>query len=100
MVRWELSFYIGDGRDIYGALSAPSNLLHRMFDPRYVRPCVANWEAVAESLIQRVHRECVGGVTDARTRALLARLLEYPGVPQAWRRADPTAPLTPVVPVR
>ena len=70
-----------------------------MFDPDAVRPFVANWEAVAEALIQRVKRECVGGVRDQRTRALLAELFDYPDVPSSWRQTSPATPLTPVLPV-
>ena len=68
-----------------------------MFDPNAMRPCVANWEEVAQWLLQRVQRECVGGVLDERTRALLDELLAYPGVSRDWLRAAPSA--APVVPV-
>ena len=81
------------------ASSAPNNVLRMMFDPDAVRPFVANWEAVAESLIQRVHRVSVGGVQDERTRALLAALLDYPGVPRSWRKASLATPLLPVAPI-
>ncbi len=81
------------------AMAAPANVLRMMFDPGAVRPLVDNWEAVAEALIQRAHRECVGGVPDDRTRALLTELLDYPGVPRSWRHANPGTPLVPVVPV-
>jgi MmyB-like transcription regulator ligand binding domain len=80
--------------------AAPLNLLRRMFDPHALRPYVANWEQVAQALIQRVHRECIGGVTDERTRALLAELLAYPGVPRNWNKAIPGTPITPVIPIR
>ncbi len=79
------------------ASTAPSNVLRMIFDLGAVRPYVANWDAVAESLVQRVHRECVGGVPDGRTRALLAELLAYPGVPRTW--PDPGTPMIPVLPV-
>jgi transcriptional regulator with XRE-family HTH domain len=81
------------------ATAAPANVLRMMFDPEAVRPFVANWEAVAESLIQRVHRECVGGVKDARTIALLRGLLQYPDVPRSFTHSSPTVPLLPLVPV-
>src|SRR5262245_37886102 len=60
----------------------PGNVVRLMFDPDLLRPHVTNWEAVAEALVQRVHREVVGGVTDARTANLLAEVLAYPGVPR------------------
>ena len=69
------------------------------FDLAAMRPFVANWDAVAEALVQRVHRECVGGVPDERTRAILAELLAYPSVPQTLHNANPGAPLIPILPV-
>jgi hypothetical protein len=59
---------------------------------------VANWDAVAEALVRRVHREVVGGVQDEATRTLLAEVLAYPGVRESWRR--PTHDLSlPIVPI-
>ena len=55
----------------------PRNILHLMFDPAGMRPFIANWDAVADSLLERVRRESVGGVIDEKTSALLAALLEY-----------------------
>jgi hypothetical protein len=60
---------------------------------------VTNWDAVAEALIQRVHREAVGGVEDATTSALLRELLAYPDVPPRLRRLDLSRPLLPVLPI-
>src|ERR1700735_2127831 len=50
----------------------PRNLLDLMFDPAGLRPFVEQWENVAAGLLQRVRREAVGEVVDAR----LAELLE------------------------
>jgi len=80
-------------------LPSPANVVRMMFDPAWLRPRVVNWEAVAESLVRRVHREAVGAVTDAATRQLLAEVLAYPGVPEHWSRPDADAPLLPVIPV-
>jgi transcriptional regulator with XRE-family HTH domain len=74
-----------------GAGSSP-NVVRLMFDPEGLRPSVANWEAVAEALVQRVHREALGGVPDTTTRALLDEVLSYPGVPARWRSPDLLAP--------
>jgi transcriptional regulator with XRE-family HTH domain len=79
---------------------APPNVLRMMFDPEALRPFVTNWDEVGESLIHRVSREAVGGVPDEKTKALLAEILGYPGVPRAWGSATPTAPLLPIIPVR
>ena len=75
----------------------PANVIRLMFSPHGLRPFVANWEAVAEALIQRVHREAVGGVADERTLALLDEVLSYPGVPKRWASFDAAAALPPFV---
>ena len=77
----------------------PANVLKLMFDPAKLRPFIANWEAVAEALIQRVHREAVGGVVDDEAARLLDTLLAYPDVPRRWRAPDLGAVLTPILPV-
>ncbi|MGF6770386.1 transcriptional regulator with XRE-family HTH domain [Paraburkholderia sp. GAS199] len=56
------------------ARKGPRNMLHLIFDPQGMRPFVADWPAVSDSLIQRVHREAVGRVADEETHALLAEL--------------------------
>ena len=84
-----------DGRAPQGA----GNILRLMFHPDGLRPFVDNWEAVAQALVRRVHREAVGGALDETARALLAEVLDYPGVPARWRAPNLAAPLVPVVPV-
>jgi transcriptional regulator with XRE-family HTH domain len=79
--------------------AAPANVLRMMFDPDRLRPFVANWDAVAETLVRRIHREALGGVHDATARTLVAEILRYPGVPRSWHAAQPGAPVLPVVPV-
>ncbi len=80
------------------ARPAPRNILDLMFDPAGMRPFIANWEAVAQSLLERVHRETVGRVIDGRTRDLLATLLAYPDVKPEWRTAGPLKAM-PVIPM-
>ena len=80
-------------------MPSPANVVRMMFDAALLRPFVTNWDAVAESLVRRVHREAVGAVADDATRQLLAEVLAYPGVPERWARHDPDAPLMPVIPV-
>jgi transcriptional regulator with XRE-family HTH domain len=84
-----------DGRVPQGA----GNILRLMFHPEGLRPFVDNWEAVAQALVRRVHREAVAGALDDAGRALLSEVLNYPGVPVRWRSPDLGAPLVPVVPV-
>jgi transcriptional regulator with XRE-family HTH domain len=76
-----------DGREV----EKPPNVIRLMLDPGALRPFVRNWDAVADGLAQRIHREAVGGVPDPE----LLALLEYPGVP----RHDVGATPLPVVPV-
>jgi transcriptional regulator with XRE-family HTH domain len=78
---------------------APANVVRLMFDPGALRPYVRNWEEAADALVQRVHREAVGGFADPETRALLDEALGFPGVPPAWRVPDFRAAPIPVVPV-
>lgn len=76
-----------------------TNVLRLMFHPDGLRPLVENWEAVAASLVQRAHREALGGALDERGKALLAEVLSYAGVPARWRTPELETPLLPVVPV-
>jgi transcriptional regulator with XRE-family HTH domain len=82
------------------ARKGPRNLLRLMFDPQGMRPFVVNWEELAKSLIQRVHRESVGRVIDEKTKELLGALLAYPDVKDEWKspKVRATAPLTPLIP--
>lgn len=80
------------------ARKSPRNMLHLMFDPNGMRPFVANWEAVAKSLIQRVYRESVGRVIDDQTKALVDALLRYPDVKTEWKTITSLGPM-PVVPI-
>src|SRR5262249_38422343 len=66
----------------------PANIIRLMFDPGGLRPYVANWEAVAEGLVQRVHREALGGLPDETTFELLEEGLSYPGVPKRGSSPD------------
>jgi transcriptional regulator with XRE-family HTH domain len=79
---------------------SPPNVVKLMFHPQGLRPSVANWEAVAESLIQRVHREAVGGVPDEATNQLLAEVRGYPGVPVRWRELPAATIMLPLIPVQ
>ena len=76
------------------------NVVRLMFTVDGLRPYVRNFDEVGPALIQRVHREAVGGTVDERTEALLAEVLGQPGIPPEWRRPDHTAAIVPVVPVR
>ena len=86
------------------ARTEPRNMLHLVFDPQGMRPFVADWETVAQSLIQRVYRESVGRVIDEKTQELLSALLAYPDVRAEWKNpktpgAMPATPVLPVIPL-
>ena len=104
--RWDIILANAAARRFFGWLlggtegAAPANVLRLMFDPRWIRPYVANWDAVAETLVRRVHREAVGGVLDDGVAAIVEEILGYPGVPGRLRTPDVIAPLVPVIPVR
>ena len=74
----------------------PRNLLDLMFDPTGMRPFVEEWEKVAGGLPQRVRREAVGQVLDAKLQELMMRLRLYPGVAGL---KTPLAPQSPVLPI-
>ena len=61
------------------ARKGPRNVLHLMFDPAGMRPFIRDWDRVARTLIERVHREAVGRVIDERTSELLDALASYEG---------------------
>lgn len=79
--------------------SGPANVLRLMFHERGLRPHVRNWLAVAEGLVQRVRREAVGGVPDAKLDQLLAEVLGYRGVPERLHGAGAGGALLPVLPI-
>jgi hypothetical protein len=75
----------------------PANVVRLMFTR--LRPHVANFDQTGEALIQRVHREAVGGVPDVQTTRLLDEVLALPDVPAAWRTPDFAATPLPILPV-
>jgi transcriptional regulator with XRE-family HTH domain len=75
----------------------PRNLLDLMFDPAGMRPFVEEWERVASGLLQRVRREAVGQVLDAKLQELLTRLRQYPGVAELKPSLNPQSPVLPMV---
>lgn len=80
------------------ARPSPRNLLELIFDPAGMRPFIADFSAVAQSLIQRVHHELVGRVVDDKSKKLLERLLAFPDVDlpsmAAGQAAMPVIPLS------
>ena len=81
------------------ARPSPRNMLHLMFDPKGMRPFLADWDTLAKALIQRVRREAVGHVVDQKTRELMTALLAYPDVQSAWKSPENFSAL-PMIPLR
>jgi transcriptional regulator with XRE-family HTH domain len=73
------------------------NVVRLMFGP--LRPHVANWEQTGEALVQRVHREAIGGVPDLVTRRLLDEVLALDGIPARWRTPDFARTPLPLLPI-
>jgi transcriptional regulator with XRE-family HTH domain len=87
-------FLLGDR-----AASGPGNVIRMMFHPSWLRPYVHDWETIAESLVQRMYREALGGVRDEATARLLEEVLAYPDVPRRWHQPRAETLAVPVVPV-
>jgi len=103
--HWDILNTNAAGERFFGLMlgkvagAGPANVIRLMFSPSGLRPYVSNWDAVAEALIQRVHRETIGGVTDPATTQLLDEVLSYPGVPPRLRKPGASPPSVPVLPI-
>jgi transcriptional regulator with XRE-family HTH domain len=101
--HWNLLRSNAAADDLFGWLldgadpGDPPNVVRLMFGP--LRAHVANWEQTGEALIQRVHREAVGGVPDLGTRRLLDDVLGYDGIPARWRTPDFARTPLPLLPI-
>lgn len=74
----------------------PANVLRLMLEPGPVRSAVRNWDRVAPSLLERAHREAVGGVMDLATAELVQQLRAGADAVTTPRSI---APLVPIVEV-
>lgn len=77
---------------------ATDNLLRALFDPRALRPHIVNWEEVAGTMIERLHRQAVGR-PGGPEGALLEALFAYPDVPESWQQSDPLRPMELLLPI-
>ncbi|MCP3138256.1 helix-turn-helix domain-containing protein [Pyxidicoccus xibeiensis] len=80
-----------------GRASAHGNMLRQLFDPKDLRPALANWEEVAGDLIRHLHNAVAAAPTDDTARALLDEVLAYPGVPTRWRTRELGATSSPLL---
>ena len=72
------------------------DLLAILFDEN-LRPMLKNWDDVASQMLRSVQRDVLKHPDDAELARLLERLLESPGVPEAWRTPDLSKPSDPIV---
>lgn len=63
------------------------NVMHAVFHPRGLRPCIVNWDEVSGHLVDRIHRDALLE-PERGHRELLAALSGYPGVPGRHEALD------------
>ena len=85
-----LAFLLSDARN-------EPNVLRLLFHPDWLRPLIMNWEEMAENLIRRFHQEAELVPPDEISKALLAEVLSYPGVPAHWHTRDLAVPAGPLL---
>ncbi len=73
-------------KSLQADFSTSSNIVELIFDPKGLKPFISNWEEVASSAIQRLHRERMENRN--RHEALLERLLSYPDTPSHWQKMN------------
>ncbi len=69
------------------AMPAQPDIYSLHFDERLLKPAVVGWEALARSMLSRLHREALQRGSDEMT-ARLEQLTKLPGVPREWRQPD------------
>ncbi len=82
------------------ALPARFNVFALLFDPRFARPFLVDWERVAHGLVARLHRDTLMRPNDRALVALMRSLFEYPDVPESWRQPDFSKASDPVLTFR
>ena len=81
------------------ALLPQVDMFSLLFDPRFMRPHVVDWESLARSIASRLNREhLLRG--DARLGAVIDRIFAYPDVPREWRQPDFSAAVPPTLRLR
>lgn len=74
-----------------------SNMIRLLLHPDLLRPVLVNWEDTAADLIRHLHHQVAAAPSDERARALLAEVLDYPGVPAAAKQREIGAPGAPLL---
>lgn len=69
--------------------AAPMNVMRINFHPDGLRQHTVDWEASATRLLRRLERDAASHPSDRELHALLAEVLDYPGVDQLQREPRP-----------
>jgi transcriptional regulator with XRE-family HTH domain len=90
-------------RRLFGRLLSPApiphdaNVLRLVLEPGPVRSAIVNWDDVAPALLERAHREAVGGVFDPDTAELVRQVQARSEVAAVLASPHPVRPLVPVI---
>ena len=99
--HWEIRLANGAAarctRFLLGAEPTQSNIVRQLLRPDGLRPVLVNWEETARDLIRHLHNQVAATPSDEKSKALLAEVLQYPGVPSEWRTRELGVPTTPLL---
>ncbi len=76
-----------------------TSLMRLLFDPKGLKPCIANWDEVVRHIVHRLQRDAAAESERGVARRALADVLTYPGVPHALRQPMLSTPPELVIPV-
>ena len=76
---------------------APANVLRLVIEPGPMRDQLRNWAAVVPALLDRAHREAIGGVLDRETAELVRDLRGRPDVARLLTEPDLSPGTAPIV---
>jgi len=78
----------------------PLDMLSLVFDRGRLRPFTLEWEALARSMLSRLHRLGLARGGDPKLTKKLDRVFSDPEIPRAWRHPDFSKPAAPTLAVR
>ncbi len=79
---------------------ASANMMDMLFAPGAYRRYITNWDDVACTLLQRVHKEHLLSARNDEHNELLTRLLDYPGIPADWNSKEAGHSTQPYIPMQ
>lgn len=74
------------------------NVVRLCFHADGLRPLIANWEAVAPAILERLHKELAASPS-AGLAAIIRELQHDHSIPSRWHQLEPGQPLAPVLPI-